>query len=314
MSSRLRIPFLSSRSRSCSALPPSRTTQYSGDYNTPPPPPYERHTRSHPDNESEKDTKDSEDFFDGSDEEKYKAKRKAAEERELLSMLPILAQYDSVIVVDDSDSMNDPCGYIPEGRRDIPTRWQIAKELIGDIAERLAKYDSDGIDVYFLNNQDVSRTNLKSRHEVETLFDHVYPYGMTPTGRRLDDLFQQYRDTARIQGLHSLKKMNYIVFTDGDASDPKLLTRSIVGHARWLDSEHCPKNQVGVQFFQVGDDHIAARFLAKLDDDLQQRLGIRDIVDTVKYVGEPLTLWRIVKTCVGGVDKFIDTTNLEAHQ
>lgn len=192
MSSTLRIPFLSSRSRSRSRspLPPSRTTQSSEDYSNPPPP-YERHTRSRPDNESEKDTKDSEDFFDVSDEEKDKAKRKAAEERELLSMLPILAQYDSVIVVDDSGSMDDPCGYIPEGRRDMPTRWQIvsimsfysktmtnmhvqAKELIGDIAERLAKYDSDGIDVYFLNNQDASRTNLKVY--ISRFYNHMHVF------------------------------------------------------------------------------------------------------------------------------------------
>jgi hypothetical protein len=47
--------------------------------------------------------------------------------------------------------------------------------------------------------------------------------------------------------------------------------------------------QVGIQFFQVGDDEQARQNLQKLDNELVKRRsygGIRDIVDTVPWCGD----------------------------
>ena len=111
-----------------------------------------------------------------------------------------------------------------------------------------------------------------------------------------------------------------------------MVERAIEKHARWLDERKYPEDQVctintlyallgpdtirlqvGIQFFQIGNDHKAAKYLQELDDDLKGR-GVRDIVDTTQYVGSDLTVLRIVKVCLGGVNKRLDAVRLTAKQ
>lgn len=58
----------------------------------------------------------------------------------------------------------------------------------------------------------------------------------------------------------------------------------IVNTARKLDSLDSPAWQIGIQFFQVGDDQNARKSFRILDDNLKDNFNnIRDMVDTVPY-------------------------------
>ncbi|KAI0092414.1 hypothetical protein BDY19DRAFT_1053936 [Irpex rosettiformis] len=242
------------------------------------------------------------------------------EEAELAYYLPILAQYDTIILLDDSFSMRSRCGFRREADGRYPSRWDVVKELIGDLAGNLAKYDTDGIDVHFLNNIQASASHLKSREAVEALFNPpppnsaVEPTGPTFIGRRLRGLFQSYeKSTLTVKHPSKPKKANYIIFTDGEPSDKYDLEQAITAHAKWLSAKNYPKDQVGIQFFQIGDDREATQYLQKLDDTLKTQ-DMRDIVDTTRYVGSKLTVHRIVKVCLGGFDKRLDEVQLTAQQ
>ena len=61
--------------------------------------------------------------------------------------LDLLRKFDTVIIVDDSSSM--------EG-----ALWQEARDALAGIAEAAARYDTTGIDLHFLNDRQIG-TNLK---------------------------------------------------------------------------------------------------------------------------------------------------------
>lgn len=59
--------------------------------------------------------------------------------------------------------------------------WQEAEAALAGIAEQVVKYDSDGVDVHFLNSPQML-VGAKSAHDIRELFQHVGPYGeSTPT-------------------------------------------------------------------------------------------------------------------------------------
>ena len=68
--------------------------------------------------------------------------------------LDLLRKFDTVIIVDDSSSM--------EG-----ALWHESRDALAGIAEAAAQYDANGIDLHFLNDQKVG-TNLKVR---DLMFD-----------------------------------------------------------------------------------------------------------------------------------------------
>ena len=68
-----------------------------------------------------------------------------------------------------------------------------------------------------------------------------------------------------------------IIITDGADDDEEATEDLLVGIAKRLDDMTAPRSQIGIQFLQVGDDPKAAEFLKKLDDDLKNEYGIRDV-------------------------------------
>lgn len=48
---------------------------------------------------------------------------------------------------------------------------------------------------------------------------------------------------------------------------------------RSLDEGRFAKHQAGVTFLQIGADEEASEFLRSLDDDLEEKYSVRDIVD-----------------------------------
>ncbi|WVQ79243.1 hypothetical protein IAT38_001339 [Cryptococcus sp. DSM 104549] len=217
--------------------------------------------------------------------------------------LEMLRDYDTVFLVDDSFSMKGE-------------RWDRARQAIMEVAEIAARYDDDGIDLYFLNNRRVG-TDLRTTAQVAETFKGVEPRGVTPTGTRLEAILRDYMarlersqaTSPRLSGPaveheDPVKPMNLIVITDGSPTDdPESV---IIAIARRLDKGDFPLSQVGIQFLQIGDDPEAREALQELDDGLSGEHGVRDMVDTVPYSGEEMSSALIIKTLLGGINRRLD--------
>lgn len=166
--------------------------------------------------------------------------------------LEILKKYDTVLIVDDSGSM------IGERWRQVSTDPQLqihnlimafnetpqAGQALAELAAVAARYDTDGIEIHFLNSSKGGkilkvcgdymlfyisiltgeRTNAERHHfpppslpqnadDVKEIFDSVRPYGRTPLGKKLNKLLKAY--LKRQLKSPDLKAVNYIVLTDG---------------------------------------------------------------------------------------------------
>lgn len=109
-----------------------------------------------------------------------------------------------------------------------------------------------------------------------------------------------------------VKPINIITITDGVFTDDA--ESIIIKTAQMLDGPSCRAIpwQVGIQFFQIGNDEMARQYLEELDEDLGSRcnnLHMRDIVDTVSWrnrAGKRLEGDGILKTVLGAVHKRLD--------
>lgn len=213
-----------------------------------------------------------------------------------------LRTFDTVFLLDDSGSMR--------GRS-----WRETREALEEIAPICTKYDSDGVDIYFLNERQ-DYQNVTSAARVNQIFNTVVPRGGTPTGQRLHSILQPY--LARVAANpQNTKPLNIIVITDGEPTDD--VESPIISAAKKLDQLDAPAWQVGIQFFQVGDEPGARRHLKELDDDLAEIAGqhLRDIVDTVPYTigGAVINADGILKVVLGAVLRRLDRSrsSLDLH-
>ena len=210
-----------------------------------------------------------------------------------------LATFDTVFIVDDSGSM--------AGRS-----WRETSQAIASIAPICTAHDKDGIDIYFLNAPDSpSYQNITRTSEVQRIFETIRPGGGTPTGTKLNAILKPYlrECEAKKANLDAVKPLNIIVITDGVPSDdPESV---IVSAAKKLEKLDAPAWQVGIQFFQVGEEYGAAEALQDLDDNLEGRTGGRDMVDTIPWKSQNggntgLNADGILKAVLGGVTKRLD--------
>ncbi|RDL39723.1 Uncharacterized protein BP5553_04063 [Venustampulla echinocandica] len=226
-----------------------------------------------------------------------------------------LSTFDTTLLIDDSGSM--------AGRS-----WREVSQALSTIAPIVTAHDNDGIDVYFMNHKssDVGAPSdgiasggyrgIKRAATVTEIFATVRPQGGTPTGTRVHNILKPYlakleKDTEEGK---EVKPLNLIVLTDGVPSDD--VESVLVSAAKKLDKLDAPPFQVGVQFFQVGNEQGAKEALEELDDELCNLVegGVRDIVDTVTWTGGAssseggvgLTGESIMKVLLGSVVKRLD--------
>ena len=211
---------------------------------------------------------------------------------------------------------------------------------------------------------------MRSAARVSEIFASVVPCNATFTGQRLKKILTEYLNTytaavekvlAAHPGAKSIadvvcdddnddddddgrggdgdgngslaarvlpKPLNIIVLTDGEPSDD--VESVIIAAARRLDRLDAPAWQVGIQFFQIGQDEQARRHLKRLDDELdalasQGKGGrasgtaaaaaaasstevLRDMVDTVPYAdgNKTITAEGILKVVLGAVHRRYD--------
>ncbi|KAK2052396.1 hypothetical protein LY76DRAFT_341334 [Colletotrichum caudatum] len=220
-----------------------------------------------------------------------------------------LSSFDTIFLIDDSGSMT--------GRS-----WSEAQEVLSAITPICTSHDDDGIDLYFLNKKTSdsgsTRTgkaagghySIRRAETVHEIFTTVRPCGATPTGQRLRAILRAYLQL--LEGnvdAESVKPINIIVITDGAPSDD--VESTIISAAQKLDKLDAPMHQVGVQFFQVGNEPGAPEALRELDDGLVKRVGgdLRDMVDTVTWEHGNrgvLTADSILKVVLGAVVRRLD--------
>lgn len=207
-----------------------------------------------------------------------------------------LRSFDTVFLIDDSGSM-------------AGSRWREAAEALATITPICTSHDADGIDIYFLNSEDKeSYHGIQRASTIREIFDSVRPGGGTPTGQRLRSILQPYIRQYEANP-HATKPMNLICITDGDAHDD--VESPIIDAAKKLDALEAPAWQIGIQFFQIGNDPEATELLKYLDDELTSASGAcpRDIVDTVPYRGQEggtLTGDGVLKVVLGSVNRRLD--------
>ena len=191
--------------------------------------------------------------------------------------------------------------------------WHETSLAIASIAPICTAHDKDGIDIYFLNAPDSPSYHKITRpDEVQRIFDTVRPGGGTPTGTKLNAILKPYlrECEAKKSNLDAVKPLNIIVITDGvPTDDPESV---ILSCAKKLEKLDAPGWQVGIQFFQVGEERGAAEALRELDDGIHtQGGGLRDIVDTVPWTSQDggssgLNADGILKVVLGAVLKRLD--------
>ncbi|EXF84727.1 hypothetical protein CFIO01_07468 [Colletotrichum fioriniae PJ7] len=221
-----------------------------------------------------------------------------------------LSSFDTIFVIDDSGSMS--------GRS-----WPEVQGVIRNIAPICTAHDEDGVDLYFLNHKTQAGGSpregkaaggyygIRRADTVEGIFTSVRPRGCTPTGQRLLAILKPYLQLLETKknDIESVKPINLIVITDGAPSDD--VEATILYAAKKLDKLDAPMHQVGVQFFQVGNEPGAREALRELDDDLVGRCDgdLRDMVDTVTWengIRGVLTADNILKVVLGAVVRRLD--------
>jgi hypothetical protein len=222
-----------------------------------------------------------------------------------------LSTFDTIILIDDSGSM--------AGRG-----WREVSQALATIAPIITSHDADGIDVYFLNHKSADKgvptegvaptgyRGIKRADTITEIFSRVRPYGGTPTGTRVHHILKSYlaKLETDVAENKETKPLNLIVLTDGVPSDD--VESVIISVAKKLDKLDVPPFQVGVQFFQVGNEQGAKEALEELDDELSNMVegGIRDIVDTMTWNstegGVSLTGDFILKCLLGAVNRRLD--------
>ncbi|KAI1270058.1 hypothetical protein F5Y18DRAFT_366949 [Xylariaceae sp. FL1019] len=193
----------------------------------------------------------------------------------------ILREVDSVLVCDDSGSMKPKqFGETDKGRF---VEMQSALEAL---VPKLVEYDTDGIDLYWLNNGQNNGKNLKTEADVSLLFSNIKCQGMTPIGRVLKGILTEYWETYRNnkKKKKDTKPINIIVITDGAASDFDVLETTIFQSMLNIHLEKALHYQVSIFMFQMGNPEKirgtpyyplylkmatdATKFLTYLDDNL----------------------------------------------
>jgi uncharacterized protein YegL len=215
-----------------------------------------------------------------------------------------LRSFDTIFLIDDSGSMTG-------------SSWRETSQALQTITPICTEYDANGIDVYFLNHPDFELyKDIKTAGTVIEIFRSVEPRGATPTGQRLHKILKPYMQDYE-KDPENTKPINIIIITDGASSDD--VESPIIQTATKLDQLDAPPWQVGIQFFQVGNEPGVREHLKQLDDGLKELAGndeLRDIVDTVPFTGDgntEITAKGILKVVLGSVNRRLDHHSKGLH-
>ncbi|CAF3650288.1 unnamed protein product [Rotaria sordida] len=168
---------------------------------------------------------------------------------EMAIYLQELRKYEIVIVCDDSGSMETEVDGTER------TRWNELCEIVKIVLDIGVKFDSNGVDIYFLNRE--KRLRVKDPTTVEHAFK-TPPIGYTPMVPVLKNIFQS--ELAR-RGRD--KKLLVFVATDGLSTDEE--GNDNVPELERLMQEERQANTTYVSFLLCTDDPDCVRCLKRWD-------------------------------------------------
>lgn len=177
-----------------------------------------------------------------------------------------LKKYDFIVLVDKSGSMStEDC---PGGK----SRWDYAQENVLAIARECQKYDDNGITVgVFANKLKLYENVTDGAGMLEKIFSENRPGGSTDTAGALDHVIQEYLASDKS------KPIICVIITDGTPDDEQALVKVIVNATGKIST----REEIGLEFVQIGKDAHAHAFLERLDNNLTAEGAKLDIVNTV---------------------------------
>jgi len=215
----------------------------------------------------------------------------------LAQRLNILQQFEIVVLCDDSGSMNTPVAGT------TGTRWDELRSIVQIIIEIGTVFDSNGVDVHFLNRPPMS--NVTDPRQVVESFSQR-PGGLTPLTATLRRIFQS---AASKPG--SDKRLLVFVATDGAPTDSNgnVDVRSLENLMR----NERQANTTCVTFVACTDDDESVAYLSQWDrtmmnvDVVDDYKTEREEVRRNKGVNYPFSFGDyVVKALLGAVDPQID--------
>ena len=176
-----------------------------------------------------------------------------------------LKKYDFIVLVDKSGSMST--ADCPGGK----SRWDYAQENVLAIARECQKYDDNGITVgVFANKLKLYENVTDGAGMLEKIFSENQPGGGTDTAAALDQVIQEYLSSKQ-------KPIIVVIITDGIPDDEAGLVKVIVNATKKIAT----REEIGLEFIQIGKDAHAHAFLDRLDNNMTKEGAKLDIVNTV---------------------------------
>ncbi|CAF1170310.1 unnamed protein product [Didymodactylos carnosus] len=215
----------------------------------------------------------------------------------LVNRLRVLEGYEILLLCDDSGSMNTPLETTSQ------TRWDELKQIINIILDICIIFDSNGVDIYFLNRRPVQNvTNISQLNECFS----SKPQGMTPIVPVLRNILQTKGSQAQ-QG----KKLLIFIATDGAPTNDQ-------GQVDIQGLEYVIRNERNAQttyvsFLACTDDNESVAYLSNWDKQMQNV----DVVDDYRTEKQEIQRQRgyqypfsygdyIVKALLGAIDPQLD--------
>ncbi len=155
------------------------------------------------------------------------------------------------------------------------SRWEYAKENVLAIARKCMEYDTNGITVGVFGNKVKLYENVTDGAGVlDKIFHENEPSGGTDTAQAVDTVIQEYLAT---KGTETCKPIIVAIITDGIPDSEAELVKVIVNATKKISS----REEIGLEFIQVGNDAHAKDFLTRLDNDMVKEGAALDIVNAV---------------------------------
>ncbi|GAA5820235.1 hypothetical protein JCM3770_006071 [Rhodotorula araucariae] len=167
-----------------------------------------------------------------------------------------LALVDVQLFIDDSGSM----AFEENG-----SRIDDAKLIVSRVAQAASLFDTDGIQVFFMNSHAVGH-GITSEQQAQQLLSTVTFSGLTPLGTSLERKVLQPLVHAAVSG--TLRKpVLVIAVTDGEpASEERYkIVHAIKAAKNALSQTRHGPDALSVELAQVGNDQKATAFLHEID-------------------------------------------------
>lgn len=159
--------------------------------------------------------------------------------------LDYLMDYETILVCDDSGSMNTKIK-----SKKFETRWDELKYIINLLISLLTIYNNNGINIHFLNRGNIE--NIKYEEEAKYFFFDL-PFGETPLTSKLSEIFYTYRNYK--------KKVLIIITTDGAPTNKgKIDLRSFTNILENMDN-----NKFIITFLSCSDNKQDISYLKDLE-------------------------------------------------